>query len=81
MKINTGTIRNTSYPVKLYEKTLFPTGWLDYYHIIIQFMKVLSNHYADDTRTSNAYHRLNFHHRDLKFSDIVPNTIMFMNKN
>ena len=29
---------------------------------------------------SNACHELNFHRRDLKFSDIVSNTITIMNK-
>ena len=42
--------------------------------------KMSSNHRTDDTRISNACHGLNFHHRDLKFSEIVPNTITIMNK-
>ena len=79
--LNTSTFRNTSNPLKLYEITLFLTGSSACYHFTIQFTKVLSHHFADDTWTSNVYHGLNFHHRDLKFSDIVPNTIMIMNKN
>ena len=49
MKIDMGNLRNTSNPLKLYEITLFPTGSSAYYHIIIQFMKVLGHHYADDS--------------------------------
>ena len=43
-----GTFRNTSIPLKLYEITLFHTGLSAYFQIIIQFMKVLSHHYAED---------------------------------
>ena len=66
MIIITGTFRNTS---KLYEMTLF-------HHLdVIPFTKALSHNYADDTKTLNACHGHKFHCRDLKFSDIVPNTI------
>ena len=43
----TGTFRNNSIPLKLYEITVFPTGSSAYYQIIIQFTKALSHHYAD----------------------------------
>ena len=53
MIITTGTFRNTSITLKLYEITLFPTG-SSAYQIIIQFTKALSHRYADETRTSNG---------------------------
>ena len=79
--IITGTFINTSSPLKLYEITIFPAGSSAYYHIIIQFTKVPSHHYADKASTSNVFHGLTFHCRDLKYSDIVPNTITTRNKN
>ena len=48
---------------------------------VIPFATALSHHYADDAWTSNACHGHNFHCRDLKFSDIVPNTITISNHN
>ena len=48
---------------------------------VISFMKTLSHHYADDTWTSNACHVHNSHRRDLKFSDIVPDTITIFTHN
>ena len=80
MIIITGTFRNTSILLKLYEITLFPTG-LSAYQIIIQFTKEQGHHYADDPWTSSACHGLNFHRRDLKFSDKVRNTITIVNWN
>ena len=74
-----GTFRNSSIPLKLYEITLFHTGSSAYYQIIIQFTKALSQHYADDAWSTNASHWLNFHRRDLKFSDIVPTTTTINN--
>ena len=41
----------------------------------------LSHNYADDAWTSNACQGHNFHHRDLKFSDVVPKTITNFNHN
>ena len=79
MIIITGTFRNISISFKPYKINLFPTGLSAYYQIIIPLMKVLNHHYADDALTSNACHGLNFHHRDLKFSHIVPNTLTIMN--
>ena len=50
-------------------------------YLIIPFTKMLSNHRTHDMRTSDACHEHNFHRRNLKFSDIVSNTITIMNKN
>ena len=72
MKINIGSFRNTSNPLKLHQITLFHTGSSTYYNIIIQFTKVLSHKYADDALTSNAYKGVNFHCRDLKFQTLFP---------
>ena len=47
--------------------------------IIIPHTKVPCHHRADGSRTSNVRHGFNFHCRDLKFSDIVSNTIMVKN--
>ena len=80
MIIIISTFRSTSNPLKLYEIMLFPIG-SSAYQIIIQFMKVPSHHYADDTWASNVCHGVNFQHWSLKFSDIVPNSITIMNKN
>ena len=48
---------------------------------VIPFRKALSHNYVDDPLISNAYHADNFHHRDLEFSDIVPNTITIFKHN
>ena len=48
---------------------------------VIPVTKARSHYYADDAWTSNACHGHNFHRRDLKFSDIVPNTITIFNHN
>ena len=77
MIIITGTFSNTSIPLKLYEITLFP----QVHQSFIPFMKAMSYHYADEVWASNEWDGLNFHRRDLKVSDIVPNTITNMNKN
>ena len=71
MIIITGTFRNTSNPLKQYEITLFTRCSLAYYSVY----ESNGSHYADDTWTLNACHGHNFYCRDLKFSDIVPNTI------
>ena len=71
------TFRNSSNSLKLYEITLFP----QVQQIIILFMKVMSCHYTDDSQTSNACNQLNFRCRDMKFSDMVQNTITIINKN
>ena len=42
---------------------------------VTPFTKALSHHYADDKWTSNACHGNNFHRRELKFSDVVLDTI------
>ena len=44
-------------------------------------MKALSHNYADDARNSNVYHGHNFHSRDQKFSDVVPDTITIFKRN
>ena len=75
MIIITGTFKNTSNSLKLCEITIFPTGSLSYYHIY----ESAESSRADATRTSSVCHGLNFHRTDLKFSDIVPNTIMVTN--
>ena len=65
-------------------KTMWGGQWTHFpqvHSLIIPFTNALSHHYADDAWTSNACYGLNFHQRDLKFSDIVPNTITIMNKN
>ena len=46
---------------------------------VIPFMKALSHNYADDTWTSNACHGHNFYCGDMKFSEIVPDTITILN--
>ena len=40
----------------------------------------MSHHYAENKWISNTCHRFNFHQRNLKFLDIVPNIITIMNK-
>ena len=70
--IITGTFRNTPFPLKLHKIILFPTD-SSAYQIIILFVKALIHYYPD-----YACHGLNFHLRDMKFSDIVPNTITIM---
>ena len=77
MIIITGTFRNTSNPLKVDEITLFPIPQV--YMLFFPFTKILSNHRTDDTRTLNACQGLNFHRRDLKFLDIVSNTILITN--
>ena len=44
-------------------------------------MKTLSHNYVDVAWTSNTCHGHDFHHRDLKFSDIVPDTITIFKHN
>ena len=43
--------------------------------------KALSHYFAYDAWTSNAWHGHNFHPRDLKSSDVVPNTITIFKHN
>ena len=80
MIIITGTFRNTSNPLKLYEIILFSTGSSAYCYV-----------YESDASSSCWWYMnfkcvprakfLNFHRRDLKFSAIVSNTITIMHWN
>ena len=72
-----GTFRNTSSPLKLYEITTFHTGSLGYGFVY----ESAESYYADDAFTSNVCHGFNIYCRDLKFIDIVPNTIIIIIKN
>ena len=47
---------------------------------VIPFTKALCHNHADDAWTSNVCHGHNFHHRDLKFSD-VRNTLTIFKHN
>ena len=48
---------------------------------LIPLTKVLTHHYVVDAWTSNACQGHNFHCRDLKYLDIVPDTITIYNYN
>ena len=74
MIIIAGTFRNTSNQLKLYEIILFLTGSMAYYFVLFHL-------YADDIWTWKTCHRLNFYLRNVKFSDIVANSIKIINKN
>ena len=77
MIIITGTFRNTSNSPKTNEITLFPAGSSAYYSVY----KSTESSLRWRRMNFKCVRRVNFHRRDLKFSDLVSNTVMIMNKN